>query len=273
MKIAVAMNAHDNAELVFDTVESIKHSLTDDILVVVDGFSWDSWGRKAAFGAAKLKGFNHGFIKGPYRNMTLGLMKTAEIWPDADWYLYTEYDVLYAGNEIKAELENADKEGIWCLGFNERQENYKFPLLEAMLKTKFECSRYLLGCCVFHNGKFIRHLKEINFFERFLHLTNDFPRDFFPGFDEQKGYDFGEHLYPTLAHHYGGKVKGLSSWQDRPGIWRGNFRQYPVRFQPPLDDTENFTEALVMHPVKDYHHPIRQQRRVIRKREANGKRV
>lgn len=272
MKIAVAMNAHGHADVLIDTIESIKHNLTEDILVVIDGCAWDSWGKDAAFGAAKMKGFNHGWVKGPYRNMTLGLMKAVETWPDADWYVYSEYDVLFSqGETIRKELEDA--KDCWCLGFNEREEEYKFPLLEAMLKTEFKCSRYLLGCCVFHNGEFLRMLRDINFFERFLYLTNDFSRDYFPGFDEQKGYDFGEHLYPTLAHHYGGKVKGLSSWQDRPGIWRGNFRQFPVRFKPGLEVEENFIEAAVMHPVKDYHHPIRQQRRVIRKREANGKRV
>src|SRR5690606_34482325 len=99
----------------------------------------------------------------------------------------------------------------WCVGIDERTSFEELPLLEAFMKTNFKEIKYLLGCCVFHNGEFIRHLADLDFFERFLFLTNPFSKGFFPGF---AGYDFGEHLYPTLASHFGGKIKSLAHWQD-----------------------------------------------------------
>lgn len=262
MKIAVVLNAHGHTELTLDTISSIRQYVTDRILVVVDGAHW-SWGESVDLPAYKLQGLVHNYVKGPYRNYTFGLYHAHKMWPDMDWYCYTEYDALFASESFKDDLKNE-----WCVGIDERTGDYKFPLLEAMLKEEIEVSKYLLGCCVFHNGEFVRHLADMNFFERFLFLTNDFPKGFFPGYEEQGGYDFGEHLYPTLAHHFGGEVKGLSRWQENPGVWRGDFRKYPIRWKPELDPQgENFPEAAIMHPVKSYNHVLRQQQRVIRRRK------
>ena len=264
MKIAVVLNAHNHTDIVLDTIHSIHTYVTKNILVVVDGCSWKSWGENVQLPAYKMQGMNHGHIKGPYRNLTLGLMNVSKLFSDVDWYCYCEYDVLFANDHFKQDLEEMSKHNVWVVGADARIENMKFPLLEAMLNEKIEKSHYTLGCCVFYHRDFIFKLHELNFYERFLNLTNDFPRDFFPQFEEQGGYDLGEHLYPTLAGHYGGKVAGFSAYKKDVGIWTGNYRRYPLRWKPELDITENFPESSILHPVKKVDHPIRQERRLER---------
>jgi hypothetical protein len=191
--------------------------------------------------------------------VTLGLKEAANLWPDVDWYCYLEYDCLVGSNQFEKDLAIAESMGVWCLGNDHRVGNYKFPLLEAMLKTQFKESHYLLGCCVFYKQEFIKKLKEINFFERFLYLTNDFSQGYFPGYEEQGGYDLTEHLYPTLASHFGGKVAQFAAWSRKEGKWAGgNFGKYPFRFQPELHPEEHYPEAVIMHPLKGYDHPVRE---------------
>ena len=268
LKIATVLNVHGGTEIVKDTLDSIKTWVGNKTLVVVDGAHWD-WGQSTELPAVKVQGFYHNCPKSPYRNMTFGLMQAARTWPKMDWYLYCEYDVLFTSSDFKEDLVQAQEENVWCMGSDYRIQSLKFPLLEAMLKTEFQDSRYLLGACVFHSGDFIRKLVEMDFFERFLNYTNPFPHGFFPGFDEQGGYDFGEHLYPTLANHYGGGIKQTAVWKQGPlgNFWGGNFRRYTVRFRPEIDAVaEHYPEVSVIHPIKDYQHPIREFHRIKRQR-------
>lgn len=258
MKIAVILNAHGDTPLVLDTIDAIKTWVTDDILVVIDGAA-RKWSENVDLPVVKLNGFRHNCPKSPYRNVTLGMMETVKKWPDADWYCYMEYDVLFTSSEFKRDLEFGNKD-LWCIGNDSRHGSYKFPLLETITKMKFNCSKYLLGCCVFHRGKFLRKLQDMNFFERLLYYTNDFDKGFFPGYD---GYDFAEHLYPTLAHHLGGKVGHFASWGGAEG-WSGNYLRYPMRWKPELSLKENFKDATIMHPLKSVDHPIREHHRINR---------
>ena len=75
-----------------------------------------------------------------------------------------------------------------------------------------------------------------------------------PGYS---AYDVSEHLYPSLCRQYGGNIGVFSSF-DEHGHWHGHYRSYPIRFTPQLNaDTENYPEATILHPIKDYDHPIR----------------
>lgn len=264
MNVAVVLNSCDHTEVTLDTIDAIQKYVGNQILLVTDGAFW-GWAKKLDAPVHKLEGFHHRCPKSPYRNVTLGLYHALQKWPDADWYCYTEYDCLFTSEAFKEDLKQAESDGVWCLGNDARTGDYKLPLLEYIVKMKFEESKYLLGCCVFYSGTFLRKLLDSDFFDRFLYYTNDFSRGFFPGYEEQGGYDFAEHLYPTLANSMGGKVRGMAYWQESPGIWRGSFRKYPLRWMPDLNPhSEHFPEATIQHPLKEYNHPIRQLERMRR---------
>lgn len=263
MKFAVVLNIHANEDLVLDTIDSIRSYVTNDILVVVDGASKE-WGQRLKVPAYKMQGLIHGCPSSPYRNLTLGLMTALDLFQETDWFCYAEADVLFASENFKKDIEEKSLSGFWCLGNDHRTNEGNLILLEKMLKTKFEQTHYLLGCCVFYKKEFLNKLKSIDFFERFLNLTNSFVGGYFPIFTEQGGYDLGEHLYPTLAAHYGGRVGSLATWDDKLNIWKGNYRRYPMRFRP--DISEDFRSASILHPLKEINHPLRDYYR----KERNG---
>lgn len=252
MIISTVLNAHDNTELVLDTLDSIKTFLGDNVLVIVDGAAWDTWGNQVKLPAYKIRGFNHDFNRAPYRNLTYGLKTIYDMWPDSDWFCYTEYDVLFTSSRIKEDLRIANEQNIWCLGNDLRIADMKFPYLENILNIKLNQSYYLLGCCVFHNQKFIKKLTEEKFFDKFLSATNEFTQGYFPDYEEQGGYDFGEHLYPTLANYYGGSVGQFAVWNQFLEQWNGTqFKKYPMRWKPEITWEDNFSEAVIMHPLKE----------------------
>lgn len=249
MKIAAVLGVHANTEIVEDTLDSIRTWVTDKVLVVVDRATWEDWGQYLEIPAYKMSGFYHNVPIASYRNYTLGLMKAYELWPDADWYVHTEYDTLFASNAFKDDLRRFPT--AWVLGFDYRDQEFKFPLLESMMKEKINGCYYFIGCCQFYNKEFMQKLASINFFERFLNLTNGLQRrrtdelDVFPGYN---GFCLLEHLYPTLAHHYGGELVELANINRRIG----NYRRYPVRFRPEVSIRENFAAASIIHPVKTF---------------------
>lgn len=231
--------------------------------MLVEGSAWDVFNTDDAQ-VALLKGFNHGYYKAPYRNVALSLLGVTQHWPDADWYCYMEYDCLIGSESFKDDLLIADKSNVWCIGNDLRtNQKEKMPLVEAMLKEKFNETLYMLGACVFLNKRFIKRAVELNFFEKFLYCTNDFSNGFFPGYD---GWDVSEHLLPTLAKHWGGEVQQFARWSKKLNCWaEGNYKKYPIRWRPDLFEHE-CKNAAIMHPVKDFDHPVRDAHRL--KRDA-----
>jgi len=253
------VSAPNHPKVVRDTLDSFRTWMTKDILVIVDGASWEEMS-KQYFNAYLLEGLYHNYHRSPYRNVILGMWELSKKWPHADWYCYMEYDCLVASDGFVSELEEAESNGIWCLGSDPRQKQLNLPLLEKMLDSPITQASYVLGCCVFYNGEFIRQLH--SFFEKFMNLTNGFTQGFFPGFND---YDLAEHLLPTLATHYGGKVGGLSQWNESLDKWTaGDYEKYPIRFRPDMRDDENFPKASIFHPIKNYDHSIREYNRKIR---------
>lgn len=258
MKIAVILNAHGNTELVADTVDSIRMWVTDRILLLVDGASWNTWGRDAQLPVHKVQGLWHNCPRSPYRNITLALYNALMAWDDIDWFCYTEYDVLFGSEAFKDHLAEASKSKIYCLGNDYRTDNMKFPFLEHIVKSELHLSHYLLGCCVFHKAEYLHKLNDIGFFQDLLHRTNGFSDGYFPQYEEQGGYDFGEHLYPTLAVHLGGEIRQFAKWSRELEQWSGDYEKFPMRWQPEIDpQTENFWGASIIHPLKTLDHPIR----------------
>lgn len=249
MRVATFLNIHANPDLVFDTIDSIKTHMTNDILAVVDGAS-------SAFTDVKIpvpyiKGFKHGFPRAPYRNVALGLKNLTEMY-DSDWYCYLDYDALVASERFKQNLQMADDKGIWMLGNDGAVNEVQIPLVDAILGWKMTKGYYLLGCMLFFSRKFIDKLKEINFLDRFLTATNSFSQGFMPGYD---GYDVSEHMYSTLARELGGNIGVFASYT--PGRWHGSYEYFPCRFRPELTEDENFPDASILHPLKNYDNPIR----------------
>ncbi len=261
MEITTIVHTHGKPDVTFDTVDSIKAYMTNQILLLVDGAGWHNFDKNSS--VSMLKGFHHGYYRAPYRNIILGLMSAAQHWPDSDWYCYLEYDCLIGSSVFKKDLAAADKSNVWLIGndFREKEElKVGFPLLEVMLKTKFEEIVYLLGAALFYNKKFIKKCIEENFFERFLYYTNEFKQGFFPGYQGPAAWDLIEHMMPTLAQHWGGKVAQFAKWSQKSKTWvGGNYRRYPIRWQPDLFLVEHeYLQASVMHPLKEYKHPVRE---------------
>lgn len=247
MDIAVILNAHENSLLVQDTIESIKTNVSDKILMITDYLAWD-WAESFKTDVLKMRTHPHGPVPGPYRNIIMGLQQAAETW-DCDWYCYTEYDVLFGSDKFKETLNK--NQDVWCLGNDLRSYNLKLSLLEYIVKEKINETKYLLGCCVFLHRNFIKKLQEIDFFDRFLFFTNPFRKGFFPQF---KGYDFTEHLLPTLANQWG-TVKQFAVWDDSLNMWYGDFKKFPMRWKPTIGS--GYEDASIIHPVKKFDDPAR----------------
>ena len=261
MNISLLLNTHQNSPVFQDTLDSVLTHVTKDALVIVDGVGWQEF-ENYECPASVMCGFRHGVRKSPYRNMALGMKMMSEKWPESDWFCYSEYDVLFASDKFKANLKAAEEKEIWMMGNDGHIDDKEMPLIESMLGGKFRSYYYLLGCCQFFHKNFIKKLNEIEFFDRFLGLTNQFTEGQMPGYS---AYDVSEHLYPSLCRQFGGNIGVFASYDER-GQWHGHYRSYPMRFTPQINaETENFPEATIIHPVKDYDHPIRVANREIRK--------
>ena len=255
--MAVVLNAHENSPVFRDTLESVVHHWTDDVLVVADAKNWPQFG---GLGVRTLEGFYHGRPSAPHRNVCLGLMKAWETWGRSmPWYCYMEYDCLVCSPDTLSHLRGT---GAWLVGNDLRVDSRSMPFLERFQRCGLNL-RYLLGCCLFFNVEFMAALAADNFFERFLSFTNfntDAPLLVGPAGSEE-AYDVSEFLYPTLAAHYGGSVVEMACWEG--SCWRGEGERYPMRFRPDVDDVE-FQRACVMHPLKSFDGPARSWHRSLR---------
>lgn len=257
MKIATVLNVHNDPKLVLDTIDSVMTHMTQDVLVVIDGASTSFM--DVELPTHRVAGFRHGCAKSPYRNVALGWHQVAGLWPDADWYCYLEYDCLVASAGILDTLRLADEQKIWMLGCDGHVDDKRIPLVESMFDGPFTHTYYFLGACQFISKRFMERLQECNFFERFLSLTNMYIDGFMPAYD---GYDVSEHLYPTIARHFGGAVGVLSTWDRYKRRWHGNAAMYPIRWRPDIETV--FPEATIYHPLKALGHPVREHYRKLR---------
>lgn len=261
MNVSVILNVHSNPDVVLDTLDSIQTYITKDILVVVDGAStaFDN----APLPVPKIKGFRHNIPRSPYRNVALGLMNLREMFPDSDWYCYTEYDCLFTSSRTLQELELATQNNVWMLGNDGHVDEIRLPIIEAIVKSEFKHSYYLLGACQFFSKVFMDKLVEMDFFERLLAMTNSYSDGFFPLY---AGYDISEHMYATIARHLGGNIGVFATYDYVNQKWHGAHEIFPVRWKPDLDpEKENYSQAAICHPLKSFDHPIREHHRRIRK--------
>lgn len=255
--VAVLLHGHCDIDVVKDTLDSINKFVSSDVLLLLDGAFYNHYD-SVDLSVPKLCGFVHNVPKSPYRNVALGLNFLYDTYPNANWYLYTEYDVLFTSDRFKRNLRIADERGVWMIGNDGHMDEREIPMLESMLGAKINSYYYLLGCCQFFSKSFMVKLKEIDFFDRFLSLTNGFDGGTFPGYS---GYDISETMYPSLCRFFGGNIGVFASY-DENQKWHGSYQMFPMRWRPELDfDTENFPEMSIAHPLKQFDHPIREYHR------------
>lgn len=244
MRIATLINSCGEP-YIGDAIDSIQTYVGDNNLMIVDGARWKDWGEQFDSPIAKMRGIEHGVPKSPYKNMALGLSKLVELWRDCDWYCYTEPDVLFTSSKFKEILSLADEQNVWMMGANGHLDYQEMKLVESMLHTEFRSVYYLLGACLFFSRRYMEKLQELDFFSKFLNLTSGFSKGDFPKY---QGYDISEHMYPTIARHYGGNIAVMSIYDE--GKWHGNFKTFPVRWKPEIEMEEIYPETSIVHPVK-----------------------
>jgi len=127
-------------------------------------------------------------------------------------------------------------------------------------------------------------MHEIGFIDRLLEQTKTFERGYFP---EYSRWAFEEELWPTVAAHLGGALYELVCWQGggggewqsmdtndpsmfyagaEHGQWRGKFKRYPVRNNPPITTMDIKPETSIAHPIKHFNDPIRMHQSERRKK-------
>lgn len=248
MSVSIVVTTHGNPEVTNDTLDSIHTYITKNTLVVVDG--------KCTIDmpliSHKIIGLRVENNYSPFRNAALGLSYLHELYPDSEWFGYLDYDCLVTSSYILTTLQKAAAANIWVLGNDGHVEYMPIPLVDKILGEPLTKTYYMLGCCQFYHRDFITKLVEIDFFNKFLEITNCYDDDKIRGY---RGYDFSEHLYPSLARHFGASVGVMASYFENE--WYGSYKHYPMRFRPPLTMDDNFPEASIMHPLKTYDDPIR----------------
>ncbi len=258
MEITAIVNTHGNVKITKDTIDSILHYMTDQVRLVVDEAAWPQF-EEEKFECHVLKALYHNFYKAPYKNVILGIATAVQNWPKSNWYCYLEFDCLIGSSKFKKDLKMAEYNNIWCLGNDLRtKQTANLSFAERIVKAKFKEVFYLLGACLFMHNNFMKKALEHDFFSRFLHYTNDFKDSYFPFYTD---HDVVEHLLPTLAKHWGGEITQFAKWNDKTGGWHGNYQHYPIRFRPDLYTEDEFVNAWIMHPLKEYNSEIREYHR------------
>jgi len=274
MKISTMLLTHANLELTNDTAESINHWMTDRLLIVVDKVGWPAFQNQNICNAKIVEGLYHGHDRSPYRNYTFGLKTLYETWPDSDWFCYLEYDCLITSDKFLDDLKNA-----WMIGCDLRRFDFKIHLLKKILNiNKIKYSYYFLGCCQFFYRDFVEAMIEGKFLDAILLATDGCTKGKFPGYIR---HAFEEELWATAAVSLGGKLLELScfkcedgEWQSKkisdPAIlykdgdndeWRGDYKVYPIRFSPEIEEEELFLESSIIHPCKKLDSHIRKKHR------------
>ncbi len=275
MKIAAAVPAHADTHVVNDTLASIRLNMTENILVVADGWAYEKI--KDQVDGDVLSGLCQGGAQGSHANRMFGLSNLYAKYPDCDWYCWIEYDALVANDHFKQDLHEASPDE-WMAGFCVCRSRFDAPVFPVIFRYPgLQELTYALGAVVFHRREFLAQLQADGMFEWVVNSTAAFSSchiqglvNQFPGLTLNKEmYDLGEHLMGTLADRYGKKAKSLSHWEQQHWLlqkhgssttpyWSGNYQRYPVRWTPMLREEENILGTTsILHPLKEYDDPIR----------------
>jgi len=252
MSIAVLVNTHGNEATTNDTLDSIHSYITSKTLTIIDG----KCDQDLHLISPKIIGMPVANRQSPFKNAALGLSHLYNMYPDSNWFGYMDYDCLVGSSYILSTLDKAEQANLWVLGNDGRAEKRDLPMLDWILGEPIQCTYYMLGCCQFYHKKFLDKLYEIEFFDKFLTIMNCYDDDRVIGYN---GYDLNEHMYPSLARHFGADVGVMASYFE--GQWHGSYMYYPMRFRPCLTMEDNFPTASILHPIKEFDNPIRELHR------------
>ena len=256
--------------VVNDTLESIRKHMTEDVIVLMDG--WSDIERH--INGRTISGLCQGGSQGSHPNRMFGLSNLLECYPDADWYCWFEYDALVASSGFKQDLHKASDDD-WVLGFCVDSIPFDLPVLPVIFKREIKSLTYALGAVLFFRGDFIRQLDRDNMFEWVNNSMTVFQGATQGVVQQLPGvvlanelYDFGEYVMGTLAGGYGKNTISLSHWNQQQynrhhgaleRYWYGDHQKYPIRWEPALTQAENIVGvSSILHPLKEYDNPIRE---------------
>lgn len=250
MEIATIINVHNNPVMARDTIDSVRAFIGNKILLIVDEKGWSHYADFKHPDTTVKKGVYHGAKRSPYKNLSIAMMESYKLWPNVDWYMYIEFDVLIISPVFKEDLIDAMQRGVAAVGVNhciKSQSNDHWMVKEILYnQTEIVCHK-LLGAVMCYSNRVIRSLVELDFFDDLLERTKAFKGHDFPDFTE---YAVEEILFPSAASVFG-PVENFKGF-----VPRGN--KYPVRFAPEVLPHELSAEATIAHPIKDSNNLIRQ---------------
>jgi len=258
MQIASILNVHNNPELVRDTIDAQRVWVTDRILLIVDAKGWEMFQDFTHPDTVIKRGVHHGAPRSPYKNVGIGLLEAYRLWPDSDWFCYSEFDTLFISDSFKEDLERASKSTAIFLGHYPKLKHGgedHWLVRELMEKEYGEPACWKsIGCLMFYSKFCMQQFVETNFITRMLDRTSSYQGSHLPDF-----YDYAveEIIFPSAASLFG-DVKALAGYGAPPD-------RYLIKYGYDLHQAEVRDEASVLHPIKDYNHPIRLHFREARK--------
>ena len=244
MDLAAIISVHNNPDLARDTIDSVRCWATKQIVLIVDKAGWDLYRDFQHPDTKVVCGVFHNANRSPYKNMAIGLKNAYELYPNAKWYNYIEYDAIYTSDRFKLDLTAAGNAAAVGFDYVFKGDSTDNWIVKQIFNRDVECHK-LLGAVTYYSNSCIRSFIEYNFFEELFKITATFQSADFPNFSE---YAVEEIIFPSAASQFG-EVKNL-------GI--GMSRRYAVRFGDFIHPNEITPETSIVHPTKGLDCPIRQ---------------
>lgn len=244
-KIAMAINVHADPLLARANVNCLQINVTNNIQMLIEESGYNDWPLDKFSDIKTIKGFKHDYRRNPYRNVFYNLMETYKLYPDMDWYGYTESDNFILSDLIKLDLSlmnekyqlvATDFRPVFCDGYTFHK------IFEHVIRSHY-C---ILGCCYFIGNKLMKELCEI-YIPKFLSYATLIPDCYyFPNFYQ---YDIAEVFLPTLCCYLNYNVFNLSSWKVKEFV--GMSHLYKMRFKPNMEKRDMKENVCIIHAIKD----------------------
>lgn len=246
MKFAASLNVHANPALARRNIELLKRNVTGNICMLVEGSAYQNWPIDYFHDITVIEGFKHNVPRNPYKNVLLNLKKTYENFPNADWYVFSEFDNFIVTEKFKNDFQYLHER--YSLIANDFRHVYcEENLFQNCLNINFEDFYCMLGCCYFIKNNLMKMLHEY-VFDNFLNYTSFMPEGYYPNFFQ---YDVAEVLIPTCCMHFDFNVFNYARFKEEDYLWQGMAKKYMMRFRPNVQFYEVSKMASIIHPIKE----------------------